>query len=73
MIRVAKENGALAAKLAGAGGGGTIIALTLDPESTIKALTEAGAECFVNLDPTADGVTVETYEDSREFVAASTE
>jgi mevalonate kinase len=71
MIRVAKENGALAAKLAGAGGGGTIIALTLDPESTIKALTEAGAECFVNLDPTADGVTVETYEDSREFVAAT--
>jgi galactokinase/mevalonate kinase-like predicted kinase len=71
MIRVAKENGALAAKLAGAGGGGTIIALTLDLERTIKALTEAGAECFVNLDPTADGVTVETYEDSREFVAAT--
>ena len=33
MIKVAKENGALAAKLAGAGGGGTIIALSYEPEN----------------------------------------
>jgi len=39
MIRVAKQNGALGAKLAGAGGGGgTIIALTLEPERTKQAL-----------------------------------
>jgi galactokinase/mevalonate kinase-like predicted kinase len=57
MIRVARENGALAAKLAGAGGGGTIIALTLEPERTIKALKDAGAEEFVELDPLAEGVT----------------
>ena len=34
MIRIARENGALGAKLAGSGGGGTIIALTLEPERT---------------------------------------
>ncbi len=38
MIKVARENGALAVKLAGAGGGGTIIALTLEPERTMRAL-----------------------------------
>ncbi|MFY9506671.1 MAG: hypothetical protein WAP98_07420, partial [Caldicoprobacterales bacterium] len=37
MIRLARENGALAAKLAGAGGGGTIIALSLEPERTKEA------------------------------------
>ncbi len=71
MIRVAKDNGALAAKLAGAGGGGTIIALTLDPERTKKALVQAGAEEFIELDPLAQGVTVEKYTDSSEFVAAT--
>ena len=59
MIKVAKENGALAAKLAGAGGGGTIIALTLEPQRTIQALKEAGAQEFVELDPLGEGVTVE--------------
>jgi len=59
MIKVARENGALAAKLAGAGGGGTIIALTLKPERTIKALKEAGAETFVELAPDAEGAKVE--------------
>lgn len=56
MIKVAKENGALAAKLAGAGGGGTIIALTFNPKKTINALKEAGTEKFVELDPNAKGV-----------------
>ena len=44
LIAVARENGALAGKLAGAGHGGTILALTLDPERTARALTEAGAD-----------------------------
>lgn len=59
MIKVAKENGALAAKLAGAGGGGTIIALTFEPERVKKALIAAGADEFVELDPYFKGVTVE--------------
>ncbi len=59
MIKVARENGALAAKLAGAGGGGTIIALSLEPERTIKALNEAGAKAFVELDPAGCGVVVD--------------
>ncbi len=45
--------------MAGAGGGGTIIALTFVPEKTIKALKEAGAEQFIELDPEAKGVTAE--------------
>jgi len=63
MIKVARENGALAAKLAGAGGGGTIIALTLEPERTIRALREAGAEEFVELAPYAEGVKVDVVEE----------
>ena len=63
MMKVARENGALAAKLAGAGGGGTIIALTLEPESTIRALREAGAEEFVELAPYAEGVKVDVVEE----------
>jgi mevalonate kinase len=59
LIRVAKQNGALGAKLAGAGGGGTIIALTLEPERTKQALKEAGAEEFIELDLQAEGVTIE--------------
>ena len=59
MIKIARENGALGAKLAGAGGGGTIIALTLEPERTKEALLQAGANCFVELAPHAPGVNVE--------------
>lgn len=63
MMKAAMENGALAAKLAGAGGGGTIIALTLEPEKTIQALKKAGAEEFVELAPEAEGVQVEAVEE----------
>lgn len=74
MIRVAKENGALAAKLAGAGGGGTIIALTLEPHRTIQALREAGAEQFIELDPLSPGVQVEEgFQLAEEYVAAARE
>ena len=63
MIKVALENGAVGAKLAGAGGGGTIIVLTFDPERTKAALLQAGADRFVELDPNAQGVTVEYAEE----------
>ncbi len=43
-IRTALDAGALGAKLAGAGGGGTIIALHTDPDALAEALRRAGAE-----------------------------
>lgn len=43
LAAVARENGARAAKLAGAGHGGTILALTDDPERLSSALANAGA------------------------------
>jgi len=43
LIKTALENGALGAKLAGAGHGGTIIALTFEPNRTAQALMNAGA------------------------------
>ncbi|MBC7315250.1 MAG: mevalonate kinase, partial [Chloroflexi bacterium] len=46
MIRIALEYGALGAKLAGAGGGGTIIALHLQPEEMIAALRAAGCSAI---------------------------
>jgi len=58
LIEIARREGALAAKLAGAGGGGTIIALTLDPDRTIAALDAAGAAKVLTLKP-SPGVTVE--------------
>ena len=44
LIQAALKAGAWGAKLAGAGGGGTIIALTDDPEKLGAALTAAGAD-----------------------------
>ena len=44
LIKAAREAGAWGAKLAGAGGGGTIIALAEDIETMGKALMAAGAE-----------------------------
>jgi galactokinase/mevalonate kinase-like predicted kinase len=43
LIAVARANGAIAGKLAGAGHGGTILALTFEPERVRKALEDAGA------------------------------
>lgn len=42
-IQTALDTGAIAAKLAGAGKGGTIIALNPDPEDMIQALKDSGA------------------------------
>lgn len=71
MIQIAKENGALAAKLAGAGGGGTIIVLTLDPLRTKAALAKAGVHEFLELDPMGQGVMVETLKENKKRVAAT--
>ncbi|MDQ2799781.1 MAG: hypothetical protein M3Y13_09080 [Armatimonadota bacterium] len=58
MIAVALKSGATGAKLAGAGGGGTILALTHDREKTVEALREAGAEAILFPTP-QPGLTVE--------------
>src|SRR5205823_38586 len=44
LIQAARDAGAWGAKLAGAGGGGTILALTNDPDRVGAALLAAGAE-----------------------------
>lgn len=51
LIQAALANGAYGAKLAGAGGGGTIIAVAEDPARIAKALKDAGAESIIELDP----------------------
>jgi galactokinase/mevalonate kinase-like predicted kinase len=58
LIAAARESGALGAKLAGAGGGGTILALTHDPERTTAALLAAGADTILTPVP-SPGLTVE--------------
>lgn len=64
MIKVAMDNGAMAAKLAGAGGGGTIIVLTDNPNHIKKVLKESGAEEFIELNPYSKGVTIEYIDDN---------
>jgi galactokinase/mevalonate kinase-like predicted kinase len=51
LIDTALRAGALGAKLAGAGGGGTIIALTPDPGPVITALQAVGAAHILRLRP----------------------
>lgn len=58
MIAAALDSGAIGAKLAGAGGGGTILALTHDRERTVAALQAAGAEAILFPAP-QPGLTVE--------------
>jgi len=57
-IELARSNGALGAKLAGAGGGGTIIALHLEPDQLIEAFRKKGNPLIMSLDP-QPGLTVE--------------
>lgn len=57
LVEVALGNGALGAKLAGAGQGGTVLCLTFEPERTIAALKEAGAGRIIRPVPSA-GLTV---------------
>jgi galactokinase/mevalonate kinase-like predicted kinase len=56
-IDLARKNGALGAKLAGAGGGGTIIALHHQPDKLIKAFRKEGNPTILTLDP-QPGLTV---------------
>lgn len=58
LIEVALKNGAIAGKLAGAGHGGTVLALTFEPERTAQALKEAGAGRILTPAP-SEGLTVE--------------
>ncbi|HIQ04309.1 MAG TPA: hypothetical protein EYH31_01285 [Anaerolineae bacterium] len=66
LIQVALDAGAWGAKLAGAGDGGTIIALHPRPPELAQALLAAGAERILYLDP-GPGVQLESGEisDSR--------
>lgn len=57
LIEAARQAGAWGAKLAGAGGGGTIIALTNEPEKVGAALLAAGAERLLTPRP-MPGLTV---------------
>jgi len=57
LISAALEGGALGAKLAGAGGGGTIIALAPEPAAVIEAVESAGATRILYPQPNP-GVTV---------------
>lgn len=58
LIRGALEAGALGAKLAGAGRGGTIIALHEDPEKLARKLEQAGATRVLRVSP-SPGLQVE--------------
>lgn len=58
LIAVARANGATAGKLAGAGHGGTILALTFDPERTTAALKAAGAGRILVPAPESNGLIV---------------
>ena len=51
LIKAALDNGALGAKLAGAGNGGTIIALHPEPELLGNLLSEAGASRIIEMRP----------------------
>ena len=58
LVEVALASGALGAKLAGAGQGGTVLCLTFEPERTIAALKAAGAGRIIRPVPSA-GLTVQ--------------
>lgn len=60
LVQTALENGALGAKLAGAGGaGGTVIFLTLHPERTLPAMREV-AKKIIPLAPNAPGLQIDS-------------
>jgi galactokinase/mevalonate kinase-like predicted kinase len=72
LIQAALDGGALGAKLAGAGGGGTIIALTRDPEPVITKLKKANASRILYPEP-SPGVTVSAIHSSADWEAAEEE
>ena len=70
LIGVALDHGALGAKLAGAGKGGTIIALHPHPEEMIAALREAGSDLIFYPYP-GEGVRLEAAAEEEQGVASS--
>ncbi len=72
LIEAALEGGALGAKLSGAGGGGTIIALTLDPKPVVEAVQLAGASRILRPRP-EPGVTIKSIETESDREAAERE
>lgn len=72
LIQAALDGGALGAKLAGAGGGGTIIALTQEPESVIEAITQTGPHRILYPRP-APGVTITALETDEDMAKANKE
>ena len=63
LIQIALDAGAIAAKLAGAGKGGTIIALAPEKEPLVAALSEAGVKRLLFPEP-SDGVRREKGEEN---------
>ena len=47
LVQLALDHGAWGAKLAGAGGGGVVIALTAEPESLVEVARAHGVDAFV--------------------------
>jgi galactokinase/mevalonate kinase-like predicted kinase len=72
LIDAALSGGALGAKLSGAGGGGTIIALTENPDSVIAAVKEAGATRILYPKP-SPGVRVKSIVSKKDRNAAESE
>jgi len=60
IVAIARENGALGAKLVGAGGGGFCMALMEDKESALKLVEIMGKQyhCFYNLIPASQPVKI---------------
>ncbi len=61
LINAALKHGALGAKLAGAGGGGTIIAIHGDPDYLAQRLQEHDAKRIIPIDPLQHGVAIMKY------------
>jgi len=61
LIKAVLRHGALGAKLAGAGGGGTIIALHTDPKYLARKLQEHDIKRIIPLDPHQPGLDIEVY------------
>ena len=72
LIDAAIQAGALGAKLSGAGGGGTIIALTQNPDTVIQAVQEAGASRILFPRP-EPGVGVKAIKTKQDWKAAEAE
>jgi len=61
LVKAALKHGALGAKLAGAGGGGTIIALHSDPKYLAGKLQKYDVKRIIPIDPQQPGLKIETY------------